>query len=72
LERHEAVALLKELVGLHLAPLSVISIQRNSRGRFDLIVKTDCGTPEFIQFIAERNLAVQADKENGYCTISKP
>jgi hypothetical protein len=68
LERKEAVALLKELVDSNLAQPSIVSIDKNKRGRFNLVIKANCQMIR--QFIAEKKLAIKEEK--GYCIISKP
>jgi hypothetical protein len=72
LERSKAVALLKEMIVLNLVLPSIIDLEPNKHGKFDLILKGDCDTQSFRQFIAERKLELEENKEKGYCIISKP
>jgi hypothetical protein len=72
LDRAEAVALLKELIGLHLVQPSLISIEKNSRGGFSLIMKVDGDLQGIRQLIAEKNLAIEEDKKKGYYIIFEP
>jgi hypothetical protein len=71
LERKEAVALLKELVSLSLVEASFVVVKENKPGKFGLILKTDCNAPGLKQFIAERDLAIEDDKQKDYCIIYK-
>jgi len=71
LDRKEAVTLLKELIVLELALPSLVSFQENRLGKFDLIIKADCISQQFIRFIAEKKLVLSANKERGYCIISE-
>jgi len=70
LERKEAIALLRELVDRNLAQPSIVSIDKNERGGFNLVIKDDCQMIK--QFIAEKKLAIKEDKEKGFCIIFKP
>jgi hypothetical protein len=72
LDRQEAVALLKELITLNLALPTVVFLQENKRGKFDLVIKADCNSPQLTKFIAEKNFVLSENKENSYCIISKP
>ena len=72
MKREEAVALLKELIMLNLAMPSVVDLERNNHGRFDLIINADCNLPALRQFIAEKKFVLVEDKQKGYCVISKP
>ena len=70
MERKEAIALLRELVDRNLAQPSIVSIDKNERGGFNLVIKDDCQMIK--QFIAEKKLAIKEDKEKGFCIIFKP
>ena len=72
LERSEAAALLKELIVLNLALPSLVDLKPNKHGKFALILKGDCDIQALRQFMAERKLAIEENKEKGYCIISKP
>jgi hypothetical protein len=71
LDRAEAVSLLKELIRLNFVQPSLISVEKNTRGTFSLVMKPD-GDLQGIQLIAEKNLAIEEDKKKGYCIIFKP
>jgi hypothetical protein len=72
LERSEAVTLCKELIVLNLAVPYLVDLEPNKHGKFDLILKGDYDIQALRQFIAERKLAMEEDKEKGHCIISKP
>lgn len=72
LERKEATSLLKEIIGLNLLLPSLIDLEPNKHGKFDLLFKGDCDTQAFKQFIADRKLCVSEDTKKGYFVISKP
>jgi hypothetical protein len=72
LDRAEAVALVKELISLHLVQPSLISIEKNTRGAFSLIMKIDGDLQGIKHLIAEKNLAIEEDKEKGYFIIFEP
>ena len=72
MDRKEAVALLRELIILNLVLPSLVSLQENKHGKFDLVIKADCNSQSLIQFIAEKHLVLTLNKKNGYCVISKP
>ena len=69
LNRSEAVALLKELIRLHLVQPSLISIEKNASGTFSLILKANGNIQGVRQFITEKNLVIEEDEKNGYCII---
>jgi hypothetical protein len=70
LDRAEAIALLKELISLNLVQPSLISVEKNSRGSFSLIMKVNGDLQGIRQLTAEKNLAMEEDTEKGYCIIS--
>ena len=72
LDRAEAVSLLKELISLHLVQPSLISIEKNNRGTFSLIMKVDGDLQGIRKLIAEKNLAIEEDEEKGYFIIFEP
>jgi hypothetical protein len=72
LDRAEAVALLKEIISLHLVQPSLISIEKNPRGGFSLIMKIDGDLQGIRKFIAKKNLAIEEDKKKGYFIIFEP
>ena len=72
LDRREAVALLRQLIDNSLAQPSIVSIERNKRGTFNLIIKGDCNLQAIKQFISERKLVLEENNDTGYCTIYSP
>lgn len=72
LERAEATALLKQILALNLALPSMVVLNRNKKGAYDLVLRGDCDTQSMKEFVAEQNLAVKWDKEKGTCIIYKP
>ncbi len=71
MQRHEAVAILKEIINCNLAMPSIVALEKNKRGTFNLIMKADCDAKSIRQFTDEKNLTVELDNERGYCIISK-
>ena len=71
MERSEAVALLKELIVLNLALPSLVDLEPNKHGKFNLILKGDYDIQALRRFITERKLAMEENKEKGYCIVSK-
>ena len=53
LERHQAIALLREIAGLNLAELAAVYVTETKAGRFELILKEDC-TPDLQKFIEQK------------------
>lgn len=49
-----------------------MSLEKNQRGRFKVIMKDDCDTMAIREFVAEKNLMVEVDSERGYCVIRRP
>ena len=72
MERHEAVELLKQLIAQHLVVPSLVALEKNKHGKFDLILKGDCDTQALKEFLSQRYLIVKENNEKGYCVISKP
>jgi hypothetical protein len=70
LERHQAVALLKEIITHDLAQPTAVYVREN-KGKFELVMKDDCD-PALQNFIAERGLKWRVNKEMGVCIIFKP
>jgi len=72
LDRAEAVALLREMISLHLVQPSLISVEKNTRGGFSLIMKVDGDLQGIKRLIAKKNLAMEEDKKKGYFIIFEP
>jgi hypothetical protein len=70
LERHQAVALLKEIATHDLAQPTAVYVRENN-GKFELVMKDDC-RPPLQNFIAEKGLKWRVNKEMGVCIIYKP
>jgi len=51
---------------------SVVTLGTNKLGKFNLILKVDCGLDALKQFTGQKNLIVEQGKEEGYCVIRKP
>ncbi|HMK93856.1 MAG TPA: hypothetical protein VK536_00495 [Candidatus Limnocylindrales bacterium] len=72
MDRAEAVALLDELISLHLVQPSLILIEKNSNGSFSLVMKVDGDLKGLRQFVAEKKFAMEEDERKGYLTIFEP
>ena len=72
LDRIEAMALLKELAGLNLVISSIVSIDKNKEGTFNLTIKTNDNLLGIRAFLADKNLILFEDTEKGTCTIYTP
>jgi hypothetical protein len=72
LERAEAIALLKQILALNLALPSMVALNQNKKGAYDLVLRGDCDIQPIKEFAAEQNLAVKWDKEKSTCIIYKP
>ena len=70
LERKEAVSLLRHLIEQQIIQTSLVSIEKNKGGGFELFLKVDCELLRLKQFLAEKNLAIR--EERGYCVIYRP
>jgi hypothetical protein len=70
LERHQTVALLKEIITLELAQPSAVYVREN-KGKFELVMKFDC-SPDLQSFISERGLMWHVREDMGVCVIHKP
>ena len=72
MERKEAIALLKEIVGNSLCLPSLVYLKENKRGKFVLVFKGDCDTVALKQFAAEKNLTIREETEKACWLITKP
>jgi len=70
LERHQTVALLKEIIALALAEPTAVYI-RDNMGKFELVIKDDC-SPELQKFLEEKGLKLRRREDMGVCIIYKP
>ncbi len=71
MQRKLIVALLKELLELNLVSPSIVSIDKNEGGNFDLLMKADGDAEALEQFIDEKNLVLKINSENCYSILSK-
>ena len=71
LKRNEAVSLLKELINSGLAAPTVVSLDENKHGKFDLKISGDYSAIELKAFLAKKKLTVLEDKAKAHCTIYK-
>jgi hypothetical protein len=67
LERHQVVALLKEIIALDLAQQTAVYVREN-KGKFELIIKDECNPP-LQNFIAEKGLKWKERKDMDVCII---
>jgi hypothetical protein len=72
MDRADAIALLKELTNEGLVNPQMISIGKNEKGTFSLMLKPNGHINAVRKIAAAKGLAVNEDKEKGYCTIYKP
>jgi hypothetical protein len=72
LERKEATTLLMELLRLNLSIPSIVNLKEDKKGNFDLVLKADCDTEKLKEFIAQKGLTIEENKEKNYCVISRP
>ena len=70
MERHQAIALLKEIITHDLAQPTAVYVREN-KGKFELIMKDDCNAP-LQNFIAEKGLKWRTRVDLGVCIIYKP
>jgi hypothetical protein len=69
LDRQEAVALLRELIAANLAQPSLISIDKIKNNTFSITMKGDTNLLGLRAFLADKDLVLRENKENGTCTI---
>jgi len=72
LNREEAVAVLKELVSLHLVEASWVAIGKRKKTQYQLEIKCDYQNQTMQEFLIKNNLAMEEDKARGICFIYKP
>ena len=72
LDRHEAVALLKELNDLNIVHPSFVAIEKRKHGSFVIVIKGDCDIRALKELVAEKNLAIETDKGKDTVTIFEP
>lgn len=67
LERHQAIALLKEIITRNLAQPTAVYVREN-KGKFELVIKEYCELP-LQNFVAEKGLKWRVRKDLGVCII---
>jgi hypothetical protein len=72
LDRHEAIALLKELSELNIIQPSFVAIEERKHSSFVIIIKNGCDIRALKELVAEKNLAIETDKGKGTITIFEP
>jgi hypothetical protein len=72
MKRENAVALVKELVANNLIQTNWLSIDRRKVDSYELRFRGDCERLELDTFLQNRNLAMEENKEKGFCIIFKP
>ena len=72
LKREEATTLLKQIIALNLALPSMVALNQNKNGGFDLVLKGHFDVQAMKKFAAEKNLTLKWEKEKDTCTIYKP
>lgn len=72
MERHEAATILKRLLRLDLVRPSLVSIELNKHGKYNLEIKGDYDKQAITEFLKENKLAMKEDTEKGICLIYKP
>ncbi len=65
------MALLKELIDKGLIAPSLISVEKNDQGTYDLILKGNCDAKELKEAVAEKDLLIEEQKD-GHFIIHKP
>ena len=70
MDRGEAVALLKELVAANLLDAVWVAIGRKNTG-FSVEIKSE-SCESLKEFLENKNLLIEEDKEKGFCIIYQP
>jgi hypothetical protein len=72
MRREQTVALVKELVANNLIRTNWLSIDRRKVDSYELRFRGDCQRHDVEVFLQNRNLAMEENKEKGFCIIFKP
>jgi hypothetical protein len=72
MKRENAVALVKELVFNNLIQTNWLSIDRRKVDSYELRFRGDYERHDLDVFLQNRNLAMEENKEKGFCIIYKP
>jgi len=66
LDRDEAINLLKEMGALGLIAPSMVTLEKNTSGRFSLVFKDHCDSKAMEQFATKKHLAIKINSLNGF------
>ena len=72
MRRENAVALVKELVCNNLIQTNWLSIDRRKVDSYELRFIGECERNNLDTFLQNHNLAMEENKEKGFCIIFKP
>ena len=72
MERKGAVALLKELMQDQLVYPTLVSLEQNKVGQFDIMMRVMGDTQALKQFVGEKNLMLEENPEKCYRILSRP
>ena len=72
MDRAAAIDLLKELTYAGWVNPQLLSIEKNQKGEYSLIIKPSENVDAVAEYLAVRGLALREDKARGYYIIFKP
>lgn len=72
MRREQAVAVVKELVVNNLIQTDWLSLEKRKPDSYELQFRGYCERLLLDTFLQERNLAMEENKEKGFCIIFKP
>ena len=72
MRREQAVAVVKDLVVNNLIQTDWLSIDRRKPDSYELKFRGYCERVLIDTFLQKRNLAIEENKERGFCIIFKP
>jgi len=72
MKRENAVALVKELICNNLIQANWLSIDKRKADTYELMFKGYCERLLLDTFLQNRNLAMEENKEKGFCIIFEP
>jgi hypothetical protein len=72
MRREQAVAVVKELVGNNLIQTNWLSIDKRKPDSYELKFRGYCERLLLDSFLQNRNLAMDENREKGFCIIFKP
>ncbi len=50
----------------------MVNLKENKQGSIDIVLKADCDTETLKEFIAQKGLRIEENKDRNYCVISVP